>query len=80
MLEESVVYQDVLQQGERRGWCKAEAHILLRFISLRFGRVSPVLKTRINNLSSKQLENLTTAFLQFQNKSELIAWLEAQSR
>ncbi len=80
MLEESVVYQDVLRQGERRGERKGQAHLLLRLLASRFGRVSPKITQQIEHLSTKQMEMLGIALFNFQDKTELLTWLDAHRR
>ena len=77
MLEESVVYQDVLQQGVRRGERKGEIRTLLNIITFRFGKVSPKHKKQIETLSPKQLQELSHALFELRDKTELISWIEA---
>ena len=79
MLEESVVYQDVLQQGVRRGRRAGKAESLLELIALRFGRVSPKQKKQIENLSLQQIKELFRAVVSFRDKSEVTEWLEMRS-
>ena len=69
MLEESVVYQDVLQQGVRRGRRAGKAESLLELIALRFGRVSPKQKKQIENLSLQQIKELFRAVVSFRDRA-----------
>ncbi len=77
MLEESVVYQDVLQQGVRRGERKGQIRTLLDITAFRFGKISPTHKKQIETLSPKQLQELSHALFEVRDKTELIAWVEA---
>ena len=82
MLEESVVYQDILQHGVRIGrqetqqeWLEREQEIVLRMLTQRFGRLAPKLRMRVKLLSVKKLEILFESLLKFENKSAFETWL-----
>jgi predicted transposase YdaD len=72
MLEESVIYQDILQKGEQRG----ERKVALLQLEERFGKLSPKIRKQIERLPAKQLEELIKALLYFKGSDELIAWLK----
>ncbi|AFY45602.1 DUF4351 domain-containing protein [Nostoc sp. PCC 7107] len=72
VMQESVIYQDILQKGEKKEALK----YTLRLINRRFGQINSVILERVQGLSTEQLESLGEDFLDFANVSDLIAWLE----
>src|SRR5262249_25386858 len=56
MLEESSVYQDILQKGVQRGVQQGERNIILRQLTRRLGRLSAKVRKQIENLSLKEIE------------------------
>ncbi len=79
MLEESVVYQDILQKGRRRGLreglrkCveQGERKAAPRILERRFGKLSQTVRRQIDRLMGEQLEALCEGLLDFQTKSDL---------
>ncbi|MBV6626709.1 MAG: DUF4351 domain-containing protein [Rivularia sp. (in: Bacteria)] len=67
-MQESVIYQDILQKGEFR--------FFTRMLNRRFGEIDSSIIERIRVLSTEQLETLGEEFLSFSNVSDLVAWLE----
>ena len=88
MLEESVVYQDILQKGRRRGLqeglqkglqkgAEQEARkVAMRLLERRFGNLSQTVRRQIERLMVEQLESLCDALLDFQTKGDLNRWLK----
>jgi predicted transposase YdaD len=84
-MRESVIYQDILQEGERIGEQRGEQRgrqeegntLILRQLTRRLGNVTPEIQTKIRTLSLTQLEELGEALLDFSQISELTAWLDA---
>ncbi len=90
MLEESVVYQDILKKGERRGkqqgWqqglqqgVEQEARKLaLRLLEARVGDLSRSMRQQVERLLAEQSEALFEALvkLQIQSKADLTRWLK----
>ncbi len=84
MMRESVIYQEILAEGEQRGreeGRKAEGQLLiLRQLTRRVGELPQEMLDRIETLSLEQLENLGEALLDFQamptavNYADLEAW------
>ncbi|MBD2181258.1 Rpn family recombination-promoting nuclease/putative transposase [Planktothrix sp. FACHB-1355] len=70
---ESVTYQDILEQGQRRG----EVTVIMRQLTRRIGTFTPELQARIQSLSIAQLEDLGEALLDFTQPTDLTAWLES---
>jgi len=80
MLEESVIYQDILQKGKRSGWqegAEEEARkVAMRLLELRLGKLSRTAQRQIERLVVEQLEALCEALLDFQTKDDLNRWLK----
>ncbi|MEH1866503.1 MAG: DUF4351 domain-containing protein [Nostoc sp.] len=76
IMQESVIYQDILQKGEERGEQKEAFRFLKRQLNRRFGEIDSSIVERIQVLSTEQLEQLGEEFLDFSNVSDLVAWLE----
>ncbi|MBD2517605.1 Rpn family recombination-promoting nuclease/putative transposase [Nostoc sp. FACHB-973] len=86
MMRESVIYQEILREGEQRGeqrgreqgreqGRKAEGQLLiLRQLTRRVGELPQEVLERIETLSLEQLENLGEALLDFQAIADLEAW------
>ncbi len=72
MMQESVIYQDILQKGEQ----KEAFRFFNRLLNRRFGEIDSSIIERIRVLSTEQLEVLGEDFLSFSSVSDLIAWLE----
>ncbi|MDZ8236466.1 MAG: Rpn family recombination-promoting nuclease/putative transposase [Nostoc sp. ChiQUE01a] len=78
MMRESVIYQEILREGEQRGreeGRKAEGQLLiLRQLTRRVGELPQEMLDRIETLDLEQLENLGEALLDFQAIADLQAW------
>lgn len=89
-MQESVIYQDILQKGEIRGEQRGlqrgreegrqqgEVALILRLLTLRFGDINPELQEQIRGLSIPQLEDLAEALLNFSSQSDLVSYLATQ--
>ncbi|MDJ0620656.1 MAG: Rpn family recombination-promoting nuclease/putative transposase [Calothrix sp. MO_192.B10] len=76
MMQESVIYQDILQKGEERGEQKEAFRFLTRQLNRRFGEIDSLIIDRIRVLSTEQLEVLGEEFLSFSHVSDLVNWLD----
>ncbi|MBN3894602.1 MAG: Rpn family recombination-promoting nuclease/putative transposase [Nostoc sp. NOS(2021)] len=80
IMQESVIYQDILQKGEQRGEQRGQQKEAFRFLNRqlnrRFGEIDSSIVERIRVLSTEQLEQLGEEFLDFSNVSDLVTWLE----
>jgi len=76
IMQESVIYQDILQKGEQKGEQKEAFRFLNRQLNRRFGEIDLSIVERIKILSTEELEALGEEFLSFSNVSDLVAWLE----
>jgi predicted transposase YdaD len=72
IMQESVIYQDILQKGEQ----KEAFRFLNRQLNRRFGEIDSSIIERIRVLSTEQLEALGEEFLDCSSVSDLVAWLE----
>jgi predicted transposase/invertase (TIGR01784 family) len=83
MMRESVIYQDILQQGEQKGRQEGrqegEMILILRLIARRFGTIPPSTETQIRSLPLPQLEDLGEALFDFSEVSDLEDWLRSRS-
>ena len=71
-MQESVIYQDILQKGEQ----KEAFRFLNRLLNRRFGEIDSSIINRIQVLSTEELEVLGEEFLGFSDVSALLAWLD----
>nr|MDZ8038552.1 Rpn family recombination-promoting nuclease/putative transposase [Nostoc sp. CreGUA01] len=81
MMRESVIYQEILAEGEQRGRQEGrqegERSLVLRLLTRRVGELPQQLLERIETLDLEQLENLGEALLDFQAQADLEAWFSA---
>jgi predicted transposase/invertase (TIGR01784 family) len=75
IMKESVIYQDILQQGHQKGRQEGESFMLLRFLRRQLGELSPAIETQINAIPQSQLEVLADRLHEFSQLSDLTDWL-----
>lgn len=75
IMQESVIYQDILQKGEERGKKQEALQLILRLLTRRLGAIEPEIADLIRNLSITQLEDLAEALLDFNNLNDLVNYL-----
>ncbi|NDJ24119.1 DUF4351 domain-containing protein [Nostoc sp. B(2019)] len=75
IMQESVIYQDILQKGEERGKKQEALQLILRLLKRRFGAIEPEMQQQIRTLSITQLEELAEALLDFSSQSDLVNYL-----
>jgi predicted transposase YdaD len=75
IMQESVIYQDILQKGEQ----KEALRYTLRLLNRRFGAIDPAIIDRLQLLSTDRLELLGEDFLSFSDVTNLREWLDRQS-
>ncbi|WP_100897883.1 DUF4351 domain-containing protein [Nostoc flagelliforme] len=73
IMRESVIYQEILREGEQRGQQRERA-LILRQLTRRVGELPQEVLDRIETLSLEQLENLGEALLDFQAQADLETW------
>ncbi len=88
MMRESVIYQEILAEGEQIGEKRGEKRgeqrgretegriLIFRQLIRRVGELPQDMCQRIETLSLEQLENLGEALLDFTSIADLNAWLE----
>jgi len=76
IMRESVIYQDILQQGRRQ----EALSLVMRQLNRRLGEVNPAAIERVRGLSIDRLEELGVALLDFSNMADLMAWFTQQER
>jgi predicted transposase YdaD len=79
IMQESVIYQDILQKGEQKGEQQEAFRFLNRQLNRRFGTIDSSILARIKVLSTEELEVLGEEFLGFSDVSGLLAWLDSIS-
>lgn len=79
-MQDSVIYQDIFQKGEREGEKKGRQEEAFQFLSRqinrRFGEIDSLIIEKIRLLSTSQLETLGEEFIDFSSVNDLINWLE----
>ncbi len=78
IMEESVIYQDIIQKGLERGRKQEAIAMIMRPLTRRFGTLEPDLQARLRALSTAQLEDLSEALLDFSGVADLVAWLQSR--
>ncbi|NJL63386.1 MAG: DUF4351 domain-containing protein [Methylacidiphilales bacterium] len=76
IMQESVIYQDILQKGEERGEQKEALKYTLRLLNRRFGEIDSSIIESVKLLSTEKLEALGEEFFSFSNLSDLLVWLD----
>jgi len=78
MMEESVIYQDILQKGELKGEKREALKLITRLLNRQLGQLNSFLIERIQELSTQQLEALVDILFNFTTEHDLILWLNQQ--
>ena len=80
IMRESVIYQEILQEGEVKGKIEGKSEealsLVLRQLSRRFGSLPPNAQAQIQSLSLPQIEALSEALLDFSTPDDLTHWLQ----
>ncbi|MGJ5630729.1 Rpn family recombination-promoting nuclease/putative transposase [Nostoc sp. CALU 1950] len=74
IMQESVIYQDILQKGEQKEALK----FCMSLLDERFGKVDSSTSERVKILNKEQLEALGRAILRISSISDLVTWLDQQ--
>ncbi|HLP91690.1 MAG TPA: DUF4351 domain-containing protein [Nostocaceae cyanobacterium] len=75
IMEESVIYQDIIQRGEEKGKKKEALALVLKQLKRRFGELEAEIKKQLNVLSLTQLETLAEELLDFTSVNDLVNYL-----
>ncbi|MGA9381740.1 MAG: Rpn family recombination-promoting nuclease/putative transposase [Phormidium sp.] len=80
IMRESVIYQDILEEGRQEGRQEGKQEealaMVMRPLTRRFGTLDAELQSRLGELSVAQLEDLIEALFDFSAVSDLVNWLE----
>ncbi|MBC1237464.1 DUF4351 domain-containing protein [Nostoc sp. 2RC] len=76
IMQESVIYQDILQKGEERGKKQEALQLILRQLTRRFAAIGSEIEQQIRTLSITQLEDLAEALLDFNSQNDLVNYLQ----
>jgi len=76
MMRESVIYQDILQEGRQEGRQEEARSLVLRLLSRQVGALPKDTQAQIDLLPLTQLEALGEALLDFTQLADLEGWLE----
>ncbi len=86
IMQESVIYQEILQEGERKGkqegleeGLKHERSLVFRLLNRKLGNVPLKLRSQIESLPLSQLETLGEDLLDFSSPADLTDWLRSHA-
>ena len=74
IMQESVIYQDILQKGEQ----KEALRFCMFLLNERFGEIDLSIVERVQVLNLEKLEALGRALLRISSIADLLGWLEQQ--
>jgi predicted transposase YdaD len=77
-MQESVIYQYILDKGEQRGEQQEALKFCLLLLDERFGEIDASIVEQLQVLNKEQLEALGRAILRFSSLSNLQNWLTQQ--
>ena len=78
MMRESVIYQEILHEGEEKGRQLGQRSLISLQLEQRVGSLSDAQRDRISTLNLDQLTALAIALLNFSIPDDLDAWLTQQ--
>ncbi|WP_414619973.1 Rpn family recombination-promoting nuclease/putative transposase [Calothrix sp. CCY 0018] len=79
IMQESVIYQDIIQRGEQIGKKQEALQYTMRLLNRRISNLNSETQQKIQALSTTQLEDLGEALLDFSNQNDLTIWLDNNS-
>ena len=74
VMQESVIYQDILEKGEQKG----ELRFCLSLLDERFGEIDSSIIERVQVFKKEQLEALGRALFRMSSIADLVTWLDEQ--
>lgn len=74
-MRESVIYQEIREDGLIEGRKNEALSIVSRQLTRRIGSIAPEIREQIQTLSVEELEDLGEALLDFSSASDLTNWL-----
>ncbi|MBE9004306.1 Rpn family recombination-promoting nuclease/putative transposase [Fortiea sp. LEGE XX443] len=80
MMRESVIYQDILQEGRQEGRTEGRLEearsLILKLLTRQVGILPQTMRSQFDELSIDELEVLGEALLDFKHLTDLASWLE----
>jgi predicted transposase YdaD len=76
IMQESVIYQDILQKGQEQGKQQEAFSLCMSLLSERFGEIDEFIDQKVQALKIEQLEALCRALLRMSGIDDLVVWLE----
>lgn len=73
-MRESVIYQEILQEGRQ----EEVKSLVFRLLNRQVGTLPEELRSQTNSLSLEQLESLAEALLEFTSIADVENWLNSQ--
>jgi predicted transposase/invertase (TIGR01784 family) len=81
IMRESVIYQDILAEGEvkgvERGRVEEAKMLVIRLLTKKLGNLTPKAQSRVNTLAIERVEALGEALLDFTNLADLERFLDS---
>lgn len=78
-MQESVIYQEILEEGRQEGRQEGELLLILRLLTRRFGAIDEATRTQIANLPLPLLEEFAEALLDFSDLEAVRTWLQTHA-
>lgn len=75
VMMQSVIYREILEEGEQIGEQRGRLAVLQRQITRRFGVIPADVIEQLSALSLPELDQLSEALLDFNAMDDLIRWL-----
>jgi predicted transposase YdaD len=76
IMQESVIYQDILQKGQEQGKKQEACSLCISLLSERFGEIDESISQKVQALQTDKLEALCLALLRMSGINDLIAWFD----
>ena len=76
IMRESVIYQEILEEGREEGKQEEALAYTMRLLTRRIGTVDPAQEAQLRLLTTQELEDLGEALLDFSEPANLAAWLQ----
>ncbi|AFY44936.1 DUF4351 domain-containing protein [Nostoc sp. PCC 7107] len=78
IMQESVIYQDILQKGQEQGKKQEAFSLSMSLLEERFGEIDDSIFQKVQALKIGQLEALCRALFRISEVNNLVAWLDEQ--
>lgn len=78
IMQESVIYQDILQKGQEQGKKQEAFSLCMSLLEERFGEIDDAISQKVQTLKIEQVEALCRALFRISEVDNLVAWLDEQ--